>query len=100
MRGLVEANPNLLIPHYLIHSWLYYERDLTVISDVYYDKLCHDLMTKLPTLSHPHKYLVEGEALRAGTAYHLRDRYPAIVEHAASRLYWKFNPKKDLRRKP
>lgn len=95
VRWLIRDNPNLLIPHYLIHSWLYYERHVSILTDTYYDEMCKELAEKLPTVEHLHKHLVDPEALRAGTAYHLKDSYPGIIPGAATYLYYMFNPKED-----
>jgi hypothetical protein len=99
IEGLLQGNRNLLIPHYLMHSWLYYECDLAVVSDGLFDKLCRDLLAEFPTLTHTHKHLVDPTALTAGTGFYLSGKYPEIVKGAASALYWMFNPKKPPRRR-
>lgn len=96
---LLAGNRNLLVPHYLIHSWLYYERDLSVVSDGFFDRLCRDLQAEFPQLVHHHKHLVNPEALSAGTGFYLHGNYPSIVPGAAMALYLQFNPPKRRRRR-
>lgn len=98
VEGLLRANRNLLIPHYLIHSWLYYERDLSVVSDALFDKLCRDLRAEFPQLAHPHKHVVDPEALTAGTGFYLSGHYPPIIPGAAMRLYRMFNQARGKKR--
>lgn len=97
VRGLIEANPNMLVPHYLMASYLYYELDLTVISDELYNEICVRLQTE--KVSHMHSHLVDPEALIAGTAYHLTGNYPEATKGGAHSLYWMFNPHELQRRR-
>lgn len=85
-KRLIEQNPNLLIPHYLIHSYLYYVHDKAIITDAYYDELCKELDRRWDTVVHFHKHLVDREALVAGTGFYLQFSYPERVKWAAAHL--------------
>ena len=53
-----EENENMLIPYYLMLSYLYYEQNVSLIDDAEFDKLCKTLLEKLDNLNHMHKHLV------------------------------------------
>ena len=78
-----------MIGKYLVHSYLYYIMDRTVICDAEYDQICKILYENFDNLpDHPHKRLLDRDALRAGSGYHLKDEdYPLIVKNIAGRLY-------------
>lgn len=83
-----DMSPNLLLKHYLMHSYLYYIKDTPVISDHEYDLICRRLLERWDGVDHPHKYLTREDALRAGTAFHLSEEaYPLITRSAAMQLY-------------
>lgn len=60
-----------LVAAYLIHSFLYYQCEVSVITDAEYDAICLELLERYNEIEHPHKYLVDPDALRAGSGYHL-----------------------------
>ena len=64
-----EKNPNMLVPYYLMFSYLYYEKNVSLIEDTEFDKLCQTLLEKYDNVEHMHKHLVSKEALTAGTGY-------------------------------
>lgn len=80
--GLVGRKPNLLVPHFLIHSWLYYKADSPIIQDATFDHLVAQLDAKWESLEHPHKALIDRSLLKTG--FYLV--YPSIVEGAAVAL--------------
>lgn len=83
---------NKLVSWYLVHSFLYYECNTSIISDQEYDLICSELLKKLNQADHKHKYLIDKEALKAGTAFHLKfNDYPLQVQNIAFKL--KYNPK-------
>lgn len=82
---LVKDNPNMLVPWYLILSYLYYRADISLVPDSVYDSICEELGWVLPKLTHRHKRLVDADALLAGTGFQIR-RYPEIVSGAATAL--------------
>jgi len=80
----------MLVPHYLIHSYLYYELDTAVISDCFYEEICRWLQREWPRVAHRHKDLIDFGSLAAGTGYYLKD-YPGLVEGAAKDLVHTLN---------
>jgi len=101
-RGAAEAeayaeecftkNQNLMVSWFLILSYLYYDCDLTLVSDAFFDRLCKDLSANLDRLSHAHKHLITHDMLTAGTGYNLSGHFPGIVEGAATDLVARFMP--------
>lgn len=89
---VLATNPNMLIPHYLIHSYLYYELDVAVISDLLYEDLCKQLLREWDRVEHRHKDLVDKGSLTAGTGYYLKD-YPGIVKGSAAMMVAEVNIK-------
>ena len=60
-----ETNPNMLIPYYLMFSYLYYVKNISLIEDTEFDQMCKTLLEKLDGLTHMHKHLVQKENLTA-----------------------------------
>lgn len=86
-RAAIRKSKNLMVPWYLMSSYLYYCKDISLLSDGLYDKLCADMIEAWPEITHRHKHLIDLEALKAGTGFQLReDDYPQIVKCAAARL--------------
>ena len=79
-----ETNPNMLIPYYLMFSYLYYEKDISLIADTEFDLLCKNLLEKYDGLKHMHKHLVNKESLTAGTGYDIK--YTNMIKSSAMRL--------------
>lgn len=83
--AIITANPNMLIPHYLMHSYLYYVMDDPVVSDSMFDTICKRLLVELDGLSHMHKHLVDKSLLVAGSGFNLQ--FPGMVVGAARYLH-------------
>ena len=84
----IESIDNLssskLVQLYLMASFLYYEHNISPLLDSEYDEVCKQLILKFHEIDHQHGYLIEKDALRAGTAYHLSSAdYPTLVQIAA-----------------
>ena len=79
-----EKNPNMLVPYYLMFSYLYYEKDISLIEDTEFDKLCQTLLEKYDSVEHMHKHLVSKEALTAGTGYDIV--YTNMIKDSAMKL--------------
>lgn len=88
MSNTVNKELNLLVPKYLIHSYLYYEKDVNIISDEEFNAICKELLENFDIIEHPHKYLIDKESLRANTGYDLK--YPTIAKHCAIIRYKEF----------
>lgn len=84
-----DDNPNMLVPYYLMHSYLYYVVGDTIIEDGEYDRICHMLYNQWEDVEHFHKHLCHKDSLTAGTGYHLK--YPERVKRAAIKLLEEHN---------
>ena len=72
IRGMEEVAglpSRLLIPHYLIHSALYYRLDCSIITDHAYDQLARRIYDEWDNLDHRHKWLIVREGLLSGGHY-------------------------------
>ena len=79
-----EKNPNMLIPYYLMFSYLYYVKNISLIEDTEFDQMCKTLLEKLDGLTHMHKHLVKKENLTAGTGYDIK--YTNMIKDSAMEL--------------
>ena len=84
MPRIWETNPNMLIPYYLMFSYLYYEKNISLVDDGEFDAMCKTLLEKLDTLTHMHKHLITKESLTAGTGYDIK--YTNLIQDSAERL--------------
>ena len=84
MPRIWETNSNMLIPYYLMFSYLYYEKNISLIDDAEFDGMCKTLLDKLDTLTHMHKHLIKKESLTAGTGYDIK--YTNLIKDSAMRL--------------
>ena len=81
-----NLTPEQLIKYYFTLSYLYYEKDTSVVSDDYYDRLCKRLYEEWDSFEHPYKEKVERETLLAGTGFGLE--YSERMKGAALWLYY------------
>ena len=79
-----EKNPNMLVPYYLMLSYLYYEKNISLIADTEFDNLCQTLLEKYDSVEHMHKHLVSKESLTAGTGYDIV--YTNMIKNSAMQL--------------
>ena len=92
-KDAIGEHVNLLVPWYLMASYLYYVDDTALVTDEFYDEICHRLLYALDNLEidHPHMHLCDPVALRAGTAYHLKPSdYPLITQNTAFSILRKY----------
>lgn len=75
---------NMTVPLYLAASYLYYERDVSLMRDSDFDGMCREMHDRWDDIEHQHKHLVSREALRAGTGFGIK--HPARVINAATLL--------------
>jgi NAD-dependent DNA ligase len=76
-----------LVAHYMMHSYLYYIEGTSVISDRSYDLLCQRLLAEWDDLHHPHKVLIDKQALSSGTGFYLKEEdYPSIAKITAREM--------------
>ena len=86
-REAFKINPASAISFYLAASYLYYRRDISILSDSCYDGICKWLLKNIDNLEHTNHNLVDKEALKAGTAYHIKEEdYPLRVKVSAEGL--------------
>lgn len=86
-REIIDLYTNQLVAWYLMASYMYYIEDTPILSDVMYDSICQRLLDSWTTIEHQHKYLIDREALRAGTGFHLSAaEYPIRTICAARKL--------------
>jgi NAD-dependent DNA ligase len=79
-------NWNKLVSQYLIHSYLYYVLDDSVITDIEFDKICRLLLIHYDELTHENKKLVAKDALESGSGYDIQRYCPRRVKMIAIRL--------------
>ena len=79
-----DTNPNMLVPYYLMFSYLYYEKNVSLIDDGEFDQMCKTLLEKYDDIEHFNKDLVNKENLKAGTGYDIK--YTNRIKHAAMTL--------------
>lgn len=84
-----EINIGKLISDYLIHSYLYYEKNVQVISDNQFDGIVEKLLEnfdKVQKSDHIHKYLIDKTALEGFTGFHLMGKFPNSVKIPAMQI--------------
>lgn len=77
-----------LVPWYLMASYLYYHKDIGLMRDEEYDKLCFRLLESWDRVrGHPHRKHVDKGLLSCGSGYAIAERkYPLMVRSAAMQL--------------
>ena len=65
-------------------SYLYYEKNISLIEDTEFDNLCQTLLEKYDSVEHMHKHLVSKESLTAGTGYDIV--YTNMIKNSAMQL--------------
>lgn len=74
------------IQWYLVLSYLYYNKDISLVDDCVYDDLCKYIYDNWDTIEHQHKYILDRESIgRAGTGFYIT-KYPQRVIGAALNL--------------
>lgn len=81
------TSPNAAVSFYLINSYLYYIRNQNIVQDFEYDMVCKFLLEHIDEVEHQHRYLINIDSLRAGTAFTIKDSdYPTMVKCSAEDL--------------
>jgi len=76
---------------YMVASYLYYERNESVMRDDSYDRLCAylaDHHDELEAAGVWGRHLIDHDALRAGTGYGMSGRYPPAIMSIAEAMIW------------
>lgn len=85
-----DGNLNMLVPWYLMASYLYYEEashEYSIMTDAQYDKICAQLLSHWDEITHRHKYLIDKDSLSAGTGFTLNyKKFPKIITTTALML--------------
>ncbi len=81
---LEYLSTDLLVPHYMIHCYLYYELGSAIISDHVFDALAKRLYNEWENARHHHRELIDKEALLSGGNYL---KYPLRVQKSAESLW-------------
>jgi hypothetical protein len=82
-----ELSPGLMLQRYLMASYLYYIRDVSIVSDHTYDRWAKELLKNWKKLKHRHKHLLDESDLECGTGFGIKEKdYPSIIKYAA--LAW------------
>lgn len=77
-QSTIVANPNMLVPWYLMASYAYYVYGKTIISDALYDQICQRLDAEWDSIEHRDKPIIECAFLkRCSGAYICDDNVPA-----------------------
>ena len=90
----MKNNINLLVPSYLIHSYLYYVQHTSIIEDEDFDRLCKTLHDEYDNITHHHKHLIDKESLLAGTGYAVEYNQRIIggathvLKHNIKNIHW------------
>lgn len=86
--GAVEcpANPNMLVPWFLMAAYAYEELDDPFLTDGGWEWVCGELYAKWDAIEHRHKHLIDRAALGTGTASYLVGALPTCIQHAAKAL--------------
>jgi hypothetical protein len=84
-KNTVEQLPvGALVHQYLLASFAYYIMHTSPMTDDAFDYVCEKLLQEYDNFEHQHKKYIDKEALKAGTAYHMKETdYPSIVQHSA-----------------
>ena len=81
-RATVSANPNMLVPWYLMASHAYHWLDRIIISDALYDEICQRLDSEWDAITHWHKsYVDRSDLAYCSGKYLTENRMP-------QRAYW------------
>jgi hypothetical protein len=83
---VIRGNINMVVPWYLMASYLYYHRDFSLLSDTLFDQLCVTLDQRWEDISHTHKHVIDRRDLAAGSCLLPLDAFPSITRGAAEML--------------
>ena len=92
-----QINIGKLIYKYLVHSYLYYEKNESVISDNEYDNIVRLLSENYELVeksNHIHKHLIDKNALESFTGFGLIGRFPNIIKVLGEEL---LHPEMEIR---
>ncbi len=85
LKKTIGKNKSLSVPLFLMASYLYYQLDVSLFSDLEFDKMCAFMLQEWSSIHHHHKALISEDDLRAGSGFGI-PVYPERVKGAATRL--------------
>jgi hypothetical protein len=86
-RAVVNTNPNMLVPWYLMASHAYHWLGRMIISDALYDEICQRLDAQWDAITHWHKIYIDRSALACCSGNYLtEDRMPQRAFWALQQL--------------
>ncbi len=88
---VAKIHPNRLVSYYCMSSYLYYEKDKSILSDADYDSMCKRMYEEWDNIKHMHKNKINKKDLLAGTGY--RMHFTNLIKDAADHWYkeWEKN---------
>ena len=81
-----DKNPNMLIPYYLMLSYLYYEKNITLIDDTEFDQMCKTLLEKYDEVYRSERS--QGQNHRTAKSIALKETRAYIQTDAAEMRNW------------
>lgn len=82
-QDIIDDNPNMMIPWYIMASYAYYKEDNPIISDQLFDKLAKRIYNNWESLEHIHKNYLTSDMVRSGT---FLGEYPTRVQGAVKQV--------------
>ena len=80
-----NMSPDRMVAIFCMSSYLYYEKNKSVITDREFDLLCKQLIKEWDNITHPHKRLISIDDLEAGSGY--RIKYTNMIKDCAEEWY-------------
>ena len=80
---IVDNNPNMMVPWYLMAAYAYYVEDEPILSDSIFDRLSKKMLKEWENIEHMHKEFITEDDLKAGT---FLGEYPTRIEGAVKHL--------------
>ncbi len=81
---LLQTNPSMSVPWFLMASYAYYELDDPLLTDSYYDELAVFMIANWDTIEHVHRHLIKLENLECGSGFDIE--YPGMCKGGAELL--------------
>jgi len=80
---MVSKSKNMLVPHYLMASYAYYQEDNPIYSDAYFDNMAKVLLRNYDDIEHIHKEHISKGDLEAGS---FLGKYPSRIPGALANM--------------
>lgn len=80
---IIDGNPSMMVPWYLMAAYAYYVEDEPILSDSIFDRLSKKMLKEWENIEHMHKEFISEGDLKAGT---FLGEYPTRIEGAVKHL--------------